>query len=254
VASAGGRTPATLSVSVLPVANGPFTYAWRKGCPGSGTVLSTSATLTIASPALTDAGQYEVTITDKYGCTTNCCATLTVNGGPSCSIVPPVATNCPGVSQNFTVTPTGGTAPYTISWTKNGAAFDGSSLTITAITADNGEFVVAAPVLPITIAPGETLLFTVAFAPVAPTGAKGGTVTVASTVGSTVVGVTGTAVPVRGDMNGDCVVDQVDVNIILDNRNQPASVCPACDLDGDGTITILDARIDAILCTNPGCI
>ncbi len=52
----------------------------------------------------------------------------------TCSIAPPSATVCEGQTQNFTVsiTPNDGTAPFTISWTKNGAAFDGGSSTITA--------------------------------------------------------------------------------------------------------------------------
>jgi hypothetical protein len=56
-----------------------------------------------------------------------------------------------------------------------------------------------------------------------------------------------------GDIDNDTDVDKDDINLILSFRNQPASVNPECDLDGDGTITVLDARKCAILCTRPGC-
>jgi hypothetical protein len=56
-----------------------------------------------------------------------------------------------------------------------------------------------------------------------------------------------------GDLDGDADVDQNDVNILLGYRNKPASACPACDLDGDGMITALDARKLVLLCTRPRC-
>ena len=56
-----------------------------------------------------------------------------------------------------------------------------------------------------------------------------------------------------GDFNGDSEVDRDDLNILLIHRNQPASECPECDLDGDGTITVLDARKLVLLCTRARC-
>jgi len=58
---------------------------------------------------------------------------------------------------------------------------------------------------------------------------------------------------IPGDLDNDADIDQDDLNILLTHRNQPASVCPECDIDGDGVITVLDARKLVLLCTRPRC-
>ena len=45
-----------------------------------------------------------------------------------------------------------------------------------------------------------------------------------------------------GDLNGDGSVAPDDLAVIRYHRNQPADAFPAADLDGDGTITMRDAR------------
>jgi hypothetical protein len=59
---------------------------------------------------------------------------------------------------------------------------------------------------------------------------------------------------IRGDLNGDGVVDMNDLNIITIALNTPASgPFDARDLNKDGVINALDSRILVTLCTRPGC-
>ena len=59
---------------------------------------------------------------------------------------------------------------------------------------------------------------------------------------------------VPGDLDEDGDIDRDDVNIIKLNLNKPADTFPECDIDGDGTITILDARKLMMMCTCPRCV
>lgn len=59
---------------------------------------------------------------------------------------------------------------------------------------------------------------------------------------------------VRGDLNGDGRVDTVDLNILDSYLNTPANgPNDARDLNHDGVINALDARILTTLCTYPRC-
>jgi Dockerin type I domain len=62
--------------------------------------------------------------------------------------------------------------------------------------------------------------------------------------------------PLRGDIDRDGDVDLTDLNFILRERGKPVSVSScgvACDLDNDGRISALDARILVTLCTRLQC-
>ena len=57
----------------------------------------------------------------------------------------------------------------------------------------------------------------------------------------------------RGDIDADGDVDRDDVMLILAARGQPATAGDARDLDQDGTISMLDARLAVLACTRPAC-
>lgn len=64
------------------------------------------------------------------------------------------------------------------------------------------------------------------------------------------------AITITGDLDADSDVDRDDLNILMLDRNKTvgeSSCGVACDLDGDGTITILDARKLILLCSRARC-
>lgn len=106
---AGGGNPAN------------YTYLWSTG----------ETTRSITKSA---AGTYTVTVTDSKGCTSSCSGTLVVNPNPTCSVNN--AERCSdGPAQTLTVTPSGGTAPYSFSWTGPGGFTAGNVSSISASTA-----------------------------------------------------------------------------------------------------------------------
>src|SRR5438094_7412415 len=108
----------------------PFTISWTKnGAAFDGG--DTTITAVAPAPGVTDT--YIAQTVSANHCTNTCKATLTGSPALTCDVSPPSATLCTGLSTNFTVNIHGGTAPFTISWTKNGAAFNGSSATITVV-------------------------------------------------------------------------------------------------------------------------
>lgn len=55
------------------------------------------------------------------------------------------------------------------------------------------------------------------------------------------------------DLDDDGDTDRKDIKIIRKHLRQPAENCPNCDIDGDGRITIRDARKVVGMCTRPRC-
>lgn len=124
---------------VAPTGTGPFTYCWRKACPsgGVGACLGTSDSLQLNPVQVTDAGCYEVTVSDTFGCTTTCTVTLAVNPNPTCTIAgpSPVCAGSAGNTYSSTVSPSGGTVTHSWTITGNGTIIGsttGASVSVTA--------------------------------------------------------------------------------------------------------------------------
>lgn len=58
---------------------------------------------------------------------------------------------------------------------------------------------------------------------------------------------------IEGDLNGDGVVDSRDAALLSQHLNRDASALPGADFDGDGRITVLDARKLTLICTLQNC-
>jgi gliding motility-associated-like protein len=113
----------TGAINITPTGGtAPYTFAWTNG-------VTTQNNINIP------AGNYSVTITDSKGCAKTF-GPFTITQSPTLAITaPPTITNvtCNGGSTGaITINPTGGTAPYTYSWT-NGS----TSQNITALVAGN---------------------------------------------------------------------------------------------------------------------
>ena len=60
-------------------------------------------------------------------------------------------------------------------------------------------------------------------------------------------------VPGVCDVDGDRVIDASDIRAITASRNLPVVPGDPRDANGDGVITLLDARMCVLECTNPRC-
>jgi gliding motility-associated-like protein len=95
------------SASVAPTGGtAPYTYSW-----------STSPVQTTATATGLTAGTYTVTVTDAHNCTTTATAAVTEPTSLTASTATISNTACNGANNgSVNVTPTGGTSPYTYSW------------------------------------------------------------------------------------------------------------------------------------------
>ncbi|MDB6093094.1 MAG: hypothetical protein JWM32_656 [Verrucomicrobia bacterium] len=132
------------SFSVVVNGTSPLTYQWRLNTnPIAG---ANSATYSIASPQLSDAGSYTVTISNSAGTITSAAANLSVSAAPPSVVTQPVSISVlTGASATFSVVASG-TAPLTYQWSKAGGAISGatgSSLVLSNVQAsDAGNYTV----------------------------------------------------------------------------------------------------------------
>jgi hypothetical protein len=118
---------ASASFSVVATGSGQLAYQWRK----DGTALSgaTSATYAIAAVATSQAGSYDVVVSNSAGSVTSSAATLTVTGGTTAPaiVTSPVSQSVAlGTSVTFSVTASGA-APLSYQWRKNSTAISGAT-------------------------------------------------------------------------------------------------------------------------------
>ncbi len=97
-------------VSVAPTGgDGNYTYAWSPGGQTTATVSNIGA------------GSYDITITDGNGCSVTETLQVNTSNGPTISVDASTDASCFGESDgSATVSATGGTAPYTYTWTPGG--------------------------------------------------------------------------------------------------------------------------------------
>lgn len=107
----------------------PYSYVWSSG--GSN-----------ASESGLAAGMYTVTITDANSCSTTCDITLTEPGGPSATCSADTNPSCFMADGQISTSVSGGTPPYTYSWSSGGSGATatglvGGNYTLTVTDANN---------------------------------------------------------------------------------------------------------------------
>ena len=111
--------PATMNV--LATGTGTLTYAWYKVVNGTDVALTgqTTATMTIASTALSDSGLYRCVVTNAYGSTPSNTAKLTVlSGAPAITVNPKDTIVVASTQARMSVTATG-LPTLSYQWYKN---------------------------------------------------------------------------------------------------------------------------------------
>ena len=130
-----------LTFTVAATGTAPLAYQWRKNAAPIGGANGTS--LTIDPVATSDAGAYDVVVTNGCGMATSAAATLVVEEPPSIVTQPAPATECEGGAVTFTASATG-TAPLAYQWRKDTLPIGGansSSYTIDPVApADEGSY------------------------------------------------------------------------------------------------------------------
>lgn len=114
--------PAELAVEV--VGPGPMTYQWSLN--GSPLPSATNTTLLLASPKPSDAGNYQVRVTNPYAWATSSIAPLSVASMPRIWPQPENAAVALGASATFSARVTG-EPPLSLQWMHNGASIAGAN-------------------------------------------------------------------------------------------------------------------------------
>jgi hypothetical protein len=135
---------ANVLFSVAATGTGPLRYQWKFN--GANVASATTPALSVNNAQATNAGNYSVVITNKFGTITSSNADLVVNTAPRITTQPQSQTVLIGSNATFSVTATGGSLPLSYQWrmaNTNLPAATNSSLTLTNAQSTNaGNFVV----------------------------------------------------------------------------------------------------------------
>ena len=116
----GGTGTATANAAIGGIS--PYTYSWA---PSGGTNLTATVT----------AGSYTITVTDHNGCTATASATITQPTALAVTASVTSEVHCNGGNNgSVSSTPSGGTTPYTYSWTGGGTNSTETGLSIGTYT------------------------------------------------------------------------------------------------------------------------
>ncbi|MEK8051097.1 DUF3500 domain-containing protein [Ideonella sp. DXS22W] len=139
---------ASASFSVVASGSGTLSYQWRKG--GSAISGATASSYSIAATSSSDAGSYDVVVSNSAGSVTSSAATLTVSStsgvtAPAITTQPASQSASVGASVTFSVVASGST-PLSYQWRKDGTAIanaTSSSFTLASVaTGDAGAYTV----------------------------------------------------------------------------------------------------------------
>lgn len=175
----GGTVLAGVPITFTATATGnpAPTYQWYKDAVALAG--KTSASLTLASPVLADAGSYTVKASNSRGTATSGAALLVVNQGPVIATQPANQTVLVGNPATFTVVVTGVPA-VTYQWSRNGVAVAGATsatyTTPATVVADNGASYTVAVSNSIGSLTSNAAILTVETVPAFTTSPVGGTV------------------------------------------------------------------------------
>ena len=125
-----------LNLSVTATGQGPITYQWRWN--GKAIVGATAATFGLSAVNASNAGNYDVVVTNVVGSVTSATASVKVNAPVLITIQPASAPVNPGAAKTLSVAATG-TAPLTYQWRKNGAPITGGTAASLAVSTTLGE-------------------------------------------------------------------------------------------------------------------
>jgi hypothetical protein len=118
------NTGASKALSVVATGTAPLRYQWRKNSVDIAG--ATGASYTIAAAKDSDAGLYDVTVSNDVGTVSSNSAVVTLNTPVSIVDAPVGATLNPGAALSLGVS-AAGTAPLTYQWRRNGLAISGAT-------------------------------------------------------------------------------------------------------------------------------